>query len=188
MSATAARRATYEDLLAVPDHLVAEILNGNLVTSPRPGASHAGATTMLTVGLGPFMFGKGGGPGGWVILVEPELHLDGHVVVPDMAGWRRDRMPEIPDAAAFDLAPDWVCEVLSPQSTERRDREEKMPIYAHAQARFVWLVNPTTQTLEAYALEGEEQWLLLGTWGGDRSVALKPFDAMEIDLGKLWAR
>jgi hypothetical protein len=112
MADPAKRRATYEDLLAVPEHLVAEILNGELVTQPRPAAPHAHATSSLGGELyGPFTRGKGG-PGGWVILFEPELHLQGHVLVPDLAGWRRERMPEVPDTAAIELAPDWICEIL----------------------------------------------------------------------------
>ena len=82
-----------------------------------------------------------GGPGGWILLDEPELHLHGDVLVPDLAGWRRERMPELPDAAAFELAPDWICEVLSP-STAASDRAEKMPIYARERVAHVWLVDP----------------------------------------------
>src|SRR6187402_3256932 len=125
------RRATYEDLLQVPEHLVGEIVDGELVTSPRPAAAHARASSSLGGELyGPFDRGRGG-PGGWIILDEPELHLLGHVLVPDLAGWRRERMPELPDAKAFELAPDWACEVLSP-STAKVDRADKVPIYAQA--------------------------------------------------------
>ncbi len=188
MGNTAKRRATHEDLLTVPDHLVAEIVNGNLVTSPRPGSVHARANTILGTKLGgAFDSGGGDGPGGWVILAEPELHLGGDVLVPDMAGWRRERMPAMPETAAFSLAPDWVGEVLSPQSTETRDREEKMPIYAREGVSHLWLLNPTTRTLEAYALE-RERWTVLGTWSGDKKVAVKPFDAIELDLAALWSR
>ena len=188
MGNTAKRRATHEDLLALPENLVGEIINGNLVTSPRPGSQHASATTNLASELvGPFRFGKGGGPGGWVILAEPELHLGGDVLVPDIAGWRRERMPVMPETAAFTLAPDWVCEVLSPQSTEARDREEKMPLYAREEVGHLWLVNPTAQTLEAFMLE-RERWVLLGTWSGDKKVRVKPFDAIELDLAALWSR
>jgi Uma2 family endonuclease len=168
--------------------MVAEIINGNLVTSPRPGATHARAAGKLGTKLGrPFDDGEDG-PGGWILLPEPELHIVDQVVVADMAGWRRERMPEMPDTPAFTMPPDWVCEVLSPQSTETRDREEKMPIYARAEVRFLWLVNPTTQTLESYALEREERWLLLGMWAGDKRVRAKPFDAIELDLAALWSR
>ena len=114
MGGPAKRRATYDDLLAVPDTLVAEILDGNLVTHPRPAAPHARTASRLGMDLGsPFDRGRGG-PGGWIILYEPELHLHADVVVPDLAGWRRERMPEMPVGPAFELAPDWACEVLSP--------------------------------------------------------------------------
>ena len=187
MGDTAKRRATYEDLVDVPDHLVAEIINGALVTSPRPGSPHARAATKLTTRLGrPFDDGEDG-PGGWLLLVEPELHLGVDVLVPDMAGWRRERMPVMPETPAFTLAPDWVCEVLSPESTETRDRREKMPIYAREGVGHLWLVNAINKTLEAYALE-RVRWVLLGTWAGDEKARVKPFDAIELDLAALWSR
>lgn len=126
-----------------------------------------------------------GGPGGWVILDEPELHLGGHILVPDLAAWRRERMPELPDATAFELAPDWVCEVLSP-ATAATDRADKMPIYA-AQVRHVWLIDPSNHTLEAYRLESE-RYSVLGTWRGEAAHRIEPFDAVPLDLGALWSR
>jgi Uma2 family endonuclease len=188
MADPAKRRATYEDLLAVPDHLVAELIHGVLVTQPRPGAQHGLAASVLGIELGgPFHRGKGGGPGGWVILFEPELHLHGgHVLVPDLAGWRRERMPEVPATAAFELAPDCVCEVLS-ASTEATDRADKMPLYASEKVRNLWLVDPLTRTLETYRLAGEH-WTLLATWRDDALVRAEPFDAIELELAALWAR
>ena len=118
---------------------------------------------------------------------EGARRLGPDVIVPDMAGWRRERMPVMPETAAFTLAPDWVGEVLSPQSTEAREREEKMPIYALEGASSLWFVNPTTQTLEAYVLD-RERWTLLGTWSGDKKVRAAPFDAIELDLAALWSR
>src|SRR5512142_1943672 len=113
MSDPARRNATYDDLLGLPSHVVGELLEGSLVVSPRPASRHARAASGLGGELhGPFQRGRGG-PGGWIILDEPELHLGGNVLVPDLAGWRRERMPQLPDVAAFELAPDWVCEVLS---------------------------------------------------------------------------
>lgn len=129
MAEPAERQATYEDLLGVPAHFVAEIVNGRLVTHPRPAPRHLRASSSLGGTLdGPFDKGRGG-PGGWWILDEPELHLGPHVLVPDLAGWRRTRLPALPEAAWFELAPDWVCEVLSP-GTAADDRAEKLPIYA----------------------------------------------------------
>jgi Uma2 family endonuclease len=179
------RRATYEDLLAVPEGLVAEILDGELVTQPRPAARHALASSVLGGELGPpFHRGKGG-PGGWILLYEPELHLGADVLVPDYAGWRRERMPEVPGTAALDLAPDWACEVLSP-STAGVDRVRKMPIYARERVGHLWLIDPEVRTLEAYRLESG-RWVLLGAWSEDARVRVEPFEAIELELGALWA-
>lgn len=179
-------RATYEDLLRVPAHLVAEIINGELVTSPRPASLHALAASSIGGELyGPFHRGRGG-PGGWVILDEPELHLNAHVLVPDLAGWRRARMPQVPDASAFELAPDWVCEVLSP-STAVIDRVQKVPVYAQAGVGHVWLVDPVLQTVEALRLEAGG-YRLLGTWTGDAKVRVEPFEALELELSALWSK
>jgi Uma2 family endonuclease len=186
MADPAKRRATYEDLLAVPEHFVAEILNGELVTHPRPAAPHAHAASNLGGELyGPFTRGKGG-PGGWVILDEPELHQQGHVLVPDLAGWRRERMPEVPETAAIELVPDWVCEILSP-STAAVDRADKMPIYAELGVSYVWLLDPLTCTLEVYQLDAQ-RYTVLGTWRGKAVVRAAPFDAIELELGALWAK
>jgi Uma2 family endonuclease len=133
----------------------------------------------------PFYRGKGG-PGGWVILDEPELHLHGDVVVPDLGGWRRERMPEVPAAPAFDLAPDWVCEVLSP-ATVSVDRVDKMPIYARERVTHVWLVDPLAQTLEIFRLEAAN-YVVRAAWRGSVTVRAEPFDAIELDLGVLWKR
>ena len=129
MSATARKFATYEDLFDLPDHLVGEIIHGQLITHPRPTPKHAVASSAIGDELvSPFQKGRGG-PGGWWILDEPELHLGPQILVPDLAGWRRERLPTMPDSAYFTLPPDWVCEVLSP-GTARVDRADKMPIYA----------------------------------------------------------
>jgi Uma2 family endonuclease len=186
MGEPAKRRATYEDLRAVAKNLIAEIIGGELVTQPRPASLHARASSRLGMELGgPFDRGKGG-PGGWILLDEPELHLHGDVLVPDLAGWRRERMPELPDAAAFELAPDWVCEVLSP-ATAATDRAGKMPIYARERVAHVWLVDPIARTLEAYRLAGDH-WTLVGTWRDDAKVHVEPFDALELELAGLWAK
>jgi Uma2 family endonuclease len=134
---------------------------------------------------GPFDLGEGG-PGGWLFLDEPEVHLLGHIVVPDLAGWRRDRMPEMPSAPFIELAPDWLCEVLSP-STEAEDRADKMPLYGQAGVHDPWFVDPLTRTLEAFTLEAGA-WRVLGTWRGEARVRIQPFDAMELDLAALWEK
>ena len=176
-------RATYEDLLKVPEPLVAEILDGNLYASPRPAVPHALASSVLGGELGAAFHWGRGGPGGWWILDEPELHFGDEVLVPDLAGWRRERMPKVPDEPAISLAPDWVCEVLSP-STERIDRVHKQPIYAREGVGHAWLVNPVSRTLEVYR-RSSEGWLVVGTYEGDALVA-EPFDAIELDLLNLW--
>ncbi len=188
MSAVPAKRpASYEDLLRVPENLVAEIIDGDLLTSPRPAARHAVATTALGADLHKaFGRGNGDGPGGWVILHEPELHIVGQVMVPDIAGWRRERMPEVPDVAFFELAPDWVCEALSP-STAAMDRTRKMHHYARAQVRHVWLLDPGPKTLEVFRLDGEG-WRVVMSVAGPVKVRAEPFDAVEIDLKHVWAR
>ncbi|MDI7267808.1 MAG: Uma2 family endonuclease [Myxococcota bacterium] len=184
MSVPARRIATYEDLLAVPEHLVAEIVDGELIAGPRPASRHARGASALCITLGgPFDMGTNG-PGGWWIIVEPELHLGPDVLVPDLAGWRRERMPVFPDVPFFDLAPDWACEVLSPV-TGRLDRVRKLPIYAREQVRHTWLVDPAMRTLEVFRLHGS-QWLLVATHADDEKVRAEPFDAVEIALGTLW--
>ena len=186
MADPARRRATYDDLLAVPSHVVAEIIDGELHTSPRPAARHARSASTLGMDLGAAFDRGRGGPGGWHILDEPELHLGADVLVPDLAGWRRTRMPEVPDVAAFTLSPDWVCEVLSP-STGRLDRAGKLPVYARAEVGHAWLVDPLQKTLEVLRREGPS-WLLVTTFAGDAMVRAEPFDAIELDLAALWLR
>jgi Uma2 family endonuclease len=184
MASTVKRRATYEDLRQVPTHLVAEIVDGDLHVSPRPTSRHALAASVLWGDVGPPFHHGRGGPGGWWILFEPELHFGEDVLVPDLAGWRRERMPEFPDTAAFTLAPDWVCEVVSP-GTERLDRAKKMPVYAREKVSHLWLVNPVARTLEVYRL-AESRWLLLATHEEAQRVRAEPFEAVELDLAPLW--
>jgi Uma2 family endonuclease len=177
--------ATCEDLRAVPDHLVAEILNGDLYATPRPALPHARAASVLGASVtGPFDRGVGG-PGGWWILDEPELHLRQDVVVPDLAGWRRERLPAIPAAAFLGLAPDWVSEIIS-ASTETIDRVKKLAIYARESVGHVWLINPIARTLEVLQLD-QGRWVLLGAHEGSALVRAAPFDAIELDLGALWS-
>ncbi len=181
------REATYEDLLQVPENLIAEIINGQLYTQPRPAPRHARIASVLngTMGL-PFDFG-GHGPGGWVFLFEPELHLGPkpHILVPDLAGWRRERFPALPDTAWIEIAPDWVCEIVSP-ATNAKDRVDKMPIYATQGVQFLWLVDPDAKTLEAYRLH-EGQWLRGGAWAEEAVARVEPFDAIELELKTLWS-
>jgi Uma2 family endonuclease len=185
MADPARKRATYADVLAAPRHVVAELIHGVLQTQPRPAGPHAAATTALAEELGPpFKRGRGG-PGGWILLVEPEIHLGEHVLVPDLAGWRRERMAAVADVAYFTLFPDWVCEVLS-KSTAKVDKSEKLPIYAEHRVGHAWLVDPILRTLEVLRLEGG-LWTILATHKDDARVRAEPFDAIELELGILWA-
>lgn len=182
--ATKSPQATYADLEAVPAHLVAEILFGELVTHPRPVPAHSITAISLAEELvGPFQKSKGG-PGGWIFMTEPELHLGADVVVPDLAGWRRERLHALPETAWIETAPDWVCEILSP-ATEKYDRGEKRLIYAAAGVNYLWLVDPRPQALEAFELT-EGKWLLLATLTGGDAVSVAPFDVIEFSLQLLW--
>lgn len=185
MNEPARRLATYDDILALPENLVGEILSGELYTHPRPTPRHARAYSSLGGNLGGSYDWGSGGPGGWWILDEPELHLGRDVVVPDLAGWRRIRMPTLPETAWFELAPDWACEILSP-STARVDRTLKMAFYAREGVAHLWLVDPDVRTLEVYRLQ-EGHWLLLTTLKDDDPVTQPPFDAISFSLVSLWA-
>ncbi|WP_437743826.1 Uma2 family endonuclease [Sorangium sp. So ce302] len=188
------RRATYADLEAVPPNKVAELVRGTLHVFPRPAPKHAWTSSGLGAELiGPFQRGRGG-PGGWIILDEPELHFPepdapGEIdaLVPDLAGWRRERMPELPETAYFALAPDWICEVLSP-STEELDRDEKMPIYAREGVRHAWLVDPIQRTLEVFSLISGRGWGPAVVHHDSARVRVEPFEAIELELSVLWAR
>jgi Uma2 family endonuclease len=186
--ADAAQRlgSLWDELCALPANKVGEIVGGELVVSPRPAGPHARVASKLGGKLdGPFDAGEGG-PGGWIILDEPELHLAGEVLVPDLGGWRRERMAFVgTDVVAFELAPDWICEVLSP-STGALDRVRKLPAYAREGVQFAWLLEPLQRTLEVFQVQGG-QWRVMGTWEGDVKVRAMPFDAVELDLSGLWA-
>lgn len=176
--------ATYQDVLDAPATMVAELVAGRLHLQPRPASRHAMATSALGAMIGgPFGFDEDG-PGGWWIIDEPELHLGQDVVVPDIAGWRRTRMPDYPDVNYFELAPDWVCEVLSP-GTRQFDVVEKRAVYARAGVSDLWLVDPSAKTLEVFVLR-DGAWLLAAALGDDQAVQIAPFDAISFPLAALW--
>lgn len=178
------KRATYADLEAVPPNLVAEILFGRLVTHPRPAPRHSTAAFALSAILGPhFQFGKPG-KDGWVFMIEPELHLGGDVAVPDLAGWKRERLSAPVTKAYIDVAPDWVCEFLSP-STEVYDRGDKRVIYANAGVQHLWHVDPRPQVLEVSENQNGK-WLLTDVFKGEDDVRAPPFAELEFSLGLLW--
>ena len=184
MNQPALREAQYEDLFDLPDNLIGEILNGQLITQPRPAPKHARASSIIGGELVPSYDQGRSGPGGWWILDEPELHLARQILVPDLAGWRRERMPSFPEEAYFTLAPDWVCEVLSP-GTARTDRVVKMPIYAQQGVQWLWLVEPILHTLEVFRLH-EGHWLLEAAWQEADEVRAPPIDGIAYSLGGLW--
>ena len=178
-----------------PETMVAEILDGELHTMPRPRPRHGRAATRLVGQLTSFDDDPGepgASPGGWVLLLEPEIHLGPKPdkVVPDVAGWRRERLPPFvfdDDApGAITIAPDWVCEVLSDR-TERIDRGKKMRIYRREGVRHVWLLSTTLETLEVYRLDAGN-WTLAETFEGNGVVRAEPFDALGLSLGRFWAR
>ncbi len=184
MVASRIERSTYADLEALPENVVGELISGVLHTSPRPGMAHAKATSGTFGDLfNPYQRGRGG-PGGWWLLVEPELHLGADVVVPDLAGWRRERMPQIPNSPAIELPPDWICEALSP-STARLDRREKMPLYARAGVRHLWLLDATIRTLEVFRLH-EGKWLHVITHADQERARIEPFADVELELSQWW--
>ncbi len=182
----AEKYSLYEQLLVLPETLTGEILNGQLHTQPRPSGPHGRTTARLDRTIGRGYDDGEGGPGGWWIFIEPELHFvrDVEVVVPDLAGWRRGRMPEIPQGHRFEVVPDWVCEILSP-STASKDREIKMPIYAHYGVLHAWLVDPGARTLEAFELR-DGSWVEIGRYSGNATVSVAPFAAVPIRLDGLW--
>ena len=182
----APRRATYQDVLDAPEPFVAELIAGELSLQPRPALRHAQAASVLGMLIGPpFHLGKGG-PGGWIIQDEPELHLGEHVLVPDLAGWRRAEHPDLDLALAFaSIAPDWVCEVLSP-STQGTDRVKKLPIYGDRGVKHAWMLDPLSRTLEVFK-HRDGAWTLLSAHAGDEAIRAEPFEAIAIQLSDLWS-
>jgi Uma2 family endonuclease len=181
------KRATYQDLLDLPKHVVGEIIEGELYASPRPASPHARACVAMSTDL----FGNFDGPpgdrdavGGWWILSEPELHFGADVLVPDLAGWKRDRMPQMPSVAYFKLPPDWVCEVSSP-STAALDRNRKLHVYGREGIPHCWIVDPLVKTLEVFRLE-KGNWTAVVAHAGNARVKAEPFAAAELDLSRWW--
>lgn len=187
---TAGLAPSYADIEALPPHVVGEIIDGELVVSPRPAPPHANATSVLGSLLNTsFQLGMGG-PGGWWIVDEPELSLGVDArydpIVADIAGWRLETMPAHPLTAQYTVVPDWVCETLSP-GTARRDRGKKLPFYGRAGVSHVWLVDPVEQLVEVFRLD-EKGWVLAGVYGGGDIIRAEPFEAIELPLSHLWNR
>ncbi len=179
-------KSLYDRLIALPETLVGEIIDGELHTQPRPAGPHISASSVLGMDIGSAYHRGRGGPGGWWILTEPEIHFvrDTEVLVPDIAGWRREQMPKIPQDQRFEVVPDWVCEVLSP-NTHKKDRVIKMSVYARYGVSHLWLVDPLARTLETYILENG-LWTVAGLYKDDDAVSAAPLDQISLALNDLW--
>jgi Uma2 family endonuclease len=177
-------RATYADVEAAPENLVAEIINGELMTHPRPSFRHSATASALHIAVGgPFQKAVGG-PGGWIFFIETEFKFGDDLLVPDVAGWRVEHFPGEPEQNYFTSSPDWVCEILS-GSTEKRDRTLKKRIYADAGISHMWLIDPRLQVLETFRLD-EGEWKTAGAWNSADEVRAAPFDAISFSLADLW--
>lgn len=185
MAKPAKELATYEDLFHIPENTTGEIIDGELIVTPRPSRKHVYTATALGNEVGPpFQFGRGGGPGGWIILYEPEIKLGENIMVPDLAGWRRERFPRSEETNWISVAPDWACEVLSP-STLRVDKIRKMPIYAQYGIPHFWLIDPLARTLDVFRLESGK-WVVAGLFVEDDKARAEPFQDIAIELANLW--
>lgn len=185
MGPVRSRPATYDDILALPEHVNGEIIAGELIVTPRPAPRHAVAASVLGGQLGPPFHSGQGGPGGWWILDEPELHFGDDVLIPDLAGWRRSRMATVPETAYFTLAPDWICEVLSP-GTARLDRHQKLAVYAREQVAHACLLDPVARTLEVLRLDAG-RWVITAVHADSEDVCAEPFADITLQLSLLWA-
>jgi Uma2 family endonuclease len=185
MSEPASKPSTYEDLYSIPENMTGEIINGELMVTPRPSRRHTSAASSLGYKIGPgYQFGEGGGPGGWVVIIEPEIGLGENILVPDLAGWKRERLPAEEPHNWISVAPDWVCEVLSP-GTVGKDKVKKMPLYARYKVPYAWLVDPQEKTLEVFRLQ-QGVWAVIGLFGAGDKVRAEPFQEIEFALNDLW--
>ena len=185
MSELAKRKATYQDLYKIPDNATGEIIDGEIIVTPRPSRKHVICTTALGAAVtAPYQFGQGNGPGGWIFAIEPEIGLGEQIMVPDLAGWKRERFPVEEDHNWISAVPDWVCEILSP-STFRTDKVKKMPVYAHHGVGHIWLIDPVAMTMDVFRLESGK-WVLLVSFAENDKLRAEPFQEIEIDLEALW--
>ncbi|MEW6221341.1 MAG: Uma2 family endonuclease [Thermodesulfobacteriota bacterium] len=185
MAEPARRAATYQDLYRLPEGMTGEIVNGELVATPRPSRLHTFTASALGAKIsGPYLFGEGGGPGGWIILDEPEIAFGSDLLVPDLAGWGQERFPVTESHNWIGVPPDWVCEILSPASV-RTDKTGKMPVYAQHGVHHLWLIDPLAMTLDVFRLEAG-RWTVVGLFAGSDQVRAEPFPELALDLASLW--
>jgi Uma2 family endonuclease len=185
MSLPEKREAVYDDLYKLPPNMTGEIIDGELHAFPRPHYRHSNIESALSGELAPpYRFGRGGGPGGWIILIEPEVMLGENLLVPDLAGWKKERLPKLPKKNWTTVPPDWVCEILSP-NTRGYDRIKKMPVYGRFEVQYIWLLDPVDRTLEVYRLESS-RWVAIGLYGEHDRVRAEPFAEVEINLADMW--
>lgn len=179
------RPAGWAEILAAPEGMEAEVIAGELWTHPRPRPEHGRVQHLLGGAVGfPFDLGRGG-PGGWWLINEPDISFGPQDIVnPDVAGWRRERVPEFHRERPIAIRPDWACELLSP-STARRDRHEKSNLYLHYDVSWYWLVDTDARLLQAFEAH-EGRWVLLGTWGETDLARIPPFDAVDLIVGDLF--
>ena len=184
MNLPARKFATYDDLYSLPENMTGEIIDGELIASPRPSRRHSDTSSILGGELiPPYRLGRGG-PGGWIILDEPEIAFGDNIIVPDLAGWKKERFPIDEDHNWISVAPDWVCEIISPSSASI-DRVRKMGIYLMHRVPYYWIIDPLSKTLEVFENENAK-WVVIGSFEGNDKVRVPPFDAIEIDLSSLW--
>lgn len=184
MPLTHKKNVSYDDLYSIPVNMIGEIIDGELLTQPRPSFRHSNVTTVLTYTIGgPFQWGKDG-PGGWIFLFEPEICLGTDILVPDIAGWKKERLPKPPEKNFTTVRPDWVCEVMS-AGTVRIDRIKKMPIYGRFGIPYIWLIDPLAKTLEVFRLD-EGKWVLSSVHSDNDKIRAEPFQETEISLEHLW--
>jgi Uma2 family endonuclease len=185
MPEAAKKKATYDDLYSIPEDMTGQIIDGELIVTPRPSLEHSLASSCLGAELvPPYYHGRSGGPGGWVILDEPEIKFAESILVPDLVGWRKERFAGLKQANWISIVPDWICEVLSP-GTLRLDRVKKMALYGQHGVQHSWLIDPLAKTLEIFRLESG-RWVLLGAFSEGDRVRAEPFQEIEIDLSVLW--
>ncbi len=184
MPEPAEKKASYEDLYSIPENMTGEIIDGELIVTPKPSPRHSNASAWLTATLVP-PYRKGtSGPGGWTILPEVEIMLGQHLLVPDISGWRNERFPGFPKENWISVSPDWVCKILSP-GTARLDKVRKMPIYAEYEIPHLWLLDPIAKTLEVFELQSGK-WAFQKAYAENDKVRAEPFHEIEFDLGDFW--